>query len=80
MRTVLQKWGNSLALRIRRAYANEIAVAEGQAVDVRVIRGRLVIAPVVGKTYELADLVADITSKNRHVGTDTSKSLGKEVW
>ncbi|HZE56661.1 MAG TPA: AbrB/MazE/SpoVT family DNA-binding domain-containing protein [Chthoniobacterales bacterium] len=80
MTTVLQKWGNSLALRIPRAYANEIAVAEGQPVDVRVTRGRLVIAPIAGKTYELSDLVAGITRKNRHAETDSSSARGKEVW
>jgi antitoxin MazE len=80
MTTVLQKWGNSLALRIPRAYANEIAITEGQPVDVRVTRGRLVIAPIAGKTYELADLVAGITRKNRHAEIDTLQSLGKEVW
>jgi antitoxin component of MazEF toxin-antitoxin module len=49
-------------------------------VDVRVTRGRLVIAPIAGKTYELADLVAGITRKNRHAEIDTLQSLGKEVW
>ena len=80
MTTVLQKWGNSLALRIPRAYANEVAMAEGQPVDVRVTRGRLVIAPIARKTYELADLVAGINRKNRHTEADTHQSLGKEVW
>lgn len=80
MTTVLQKWGNSLALRIPRAYANEISVAEGQSVDVRVTRGRLVVAPIVGKSYELTNLVGGITAKNRHAETDTRQSVGREVW
>jgi len=80
MRTVLQKWGNSLALRIPRAYAHEIAIAEGQPVDVRVTRGRLVIVPIVGTTYKLSDLVAGITRKNRHAEIETQGPQGSEVW
>jgi len=78
--TILQKWGNSLALRIPRAYANEIALGEGQSVDIRVTRGRLVIAPMTGKSYELADLVTGISRKNRHAEIDTSRAEGGEVW
>ncbi|MFN2509292.1 MAG: AbrB/MazE/SpoVT family DNA-binding domain-containing protein, partial [Chthoniobacterales bacterium] len=45
MKTVLQKWGNSLALRIPRTVAAEIAVGAGHAVDVQVNKGRIVVAP-----------------------------------
>lgn len=78
MKTVLQKWGNSLALRIPRTIAAEIAVAEGHAVDLQVARGRLVVAPITRKRYELDDLVAGINFKNRHAEVKTGKSRGKE--
>ncbi|MBA3961049.1 MAG: AbrB/MazE/SpoVT family DNA-binding domain-containing protein [Chthoniobacterales bacterium] len=80
MTTVLQKWGNSLALRIPRAYAEEMSVGEGQPVDVRVTRGRLVIAPITSKTYQLADLVVRITKKNRHAETEIDQPTGREAW
>lgn len=80
MTTVLQKWGNSLALRIPRAYANEISAGEGQPMDVRVNRGRLVIVPITGQSYELADLVGGITKKNRHAEIETDQPTGREVW
>jgi antitoxin MazE len=80
MKTVLQKWGNSLALRIPRTVADEIAVGEGQAVDLRVSKGRLVVAPVTKKRYELSHLVTAITAKNRHTETDSGKRRGREIW
>jgi len=44
MKAILQKWGNSLALRIPKAFAEEIKVNEGHAVDLRVSKGRIVVA------------------------------------
>ncbi|MDQ6911900.1 MAG: AbrB/MazE/SpoVT family DNA-binding domain-containing protein [Verrucomicrobiota bacterium] len=78
MNTVVQKWGNSLALRIPRTIAAEISVTEGQAVDLQVSKGRIVIAPVKAKRYELADLVAGITAKNRHVEVNSGLARGRE--
>jgi antitoxin MazE len=80
MNTVLQKWGNSLALRIPRTIAAEIAVAEGHAVDLQVSKGRLVIAPVKTKQYELADLIAGMTAKNRHSEISSGSRRGRESW
>jgi antitoxin MazE len=80
MKAVLQKWGNSLALRIPRTVAAEIAVGEGHAVDLQVKKGRLVVAPTTKKRYELSDLVSSITPKNRHAEISTGKAQGKEAW
>jgi antitoxin MazE len=80
MNTTLQKWGNSLALRIPRTIAAEIAVTEGQAVDLQVSKGRIVIAPVKKKQYDLADLLAGVTPKNRHAEISAGNARGRESW
>ncbi|MGH8095127.1 MAG: AbrB/MazE/SpoVT family DNA-binding domain-containing protein [Chthoniobacterales bacterium] len=80
MKTVLQKWGNSLALRIPRTVAAEIAVGAGQAVDLQVSKGRIVVAPVTKRRYELADLVSAITARNRHAEADSLRQRGRESW
>ncbi len=80
MKTVLQKWGNSLALRIPRTVAAEIAVGAGHAVDVQVSKGRIVVAPVTKKRYELSDLVSHMTAKNRHAEVVSGKPRGRESW
>jgi antitoxin MazE len=80
MKTVLQKWGNSLALRIPRTVAAEIAVGAGHAVDVQVKKGRIVVAPVTKKRYELTDLVSGITARNRHGEVAAGKQRGRENW
>jgi antitoxin MazE len=80
MKAILQKWGNSLALRIPKTFADEINVSEGHPVDVCVAKGRIVVAPITARNYRLDDLVAAITSKNRHGEVAAGDARGREVW
>jgi antitoxin MazE len=80
MKAILQKWGNSLALRIPKTFADEIKVHEGHPVDVCVAKGRIVVAPITARNYRLDDLVAAITRKNRHGETVNGDPQGREVW
>lgn len=80
MKTRIQKWGNSLALRIPKPFAEEARLAENAAVDVSVRNGRLVVVPIVEPALTLEDLVGQITSQNRHGETETGEPVGDEVW
>jgi len=44
LKTLVQRWGNSLALRIPKAFAEEISVREGDEVEMSVAKGRLIVA------------------------------------
>jgi antitoxin MazE len=79
MKTNLTKWGNSLAIRIPSAFAEEIHAYDGAEVDLSVSRGKIVIAPLKRK-YDLKELVDGITAENRHEETDWGKPAGKEIW
>jgi antitoxin MazE len=80
MKTAVQKWGNSLALRIPRAYAAETRMAEGSEVDLSLKAGALVVRPVRRKRHSLADLVNRITAANSHASIATGTAVGREVW
>lgn len=80
MKTHIQKWGNSLALRIPRPFAEESNLRENSAVDVTVRNGKLVVVAVVEPPMSLADLVGKITPRNRHAEVKTGKAVGNEVW
>ncbi len=60
--------------------AAEISVAEGQAVDLQVSKGRIVTAPLKKKQCELADLLAGVTAKNRHAEMNSGRARGRESW
>ena len=80
MRVRVQKWGNSLALRIPRSFAAETALDPGSEVDLTVEEGRLVVTPIEKQRYELAELLAEITDGNLHEEIDTGDAMGGEAW
>lgn len=80
MKTFIQRWGNSLALRIPKTFAEEISVREGDEVEMNVAKGRLTIAPRPPRDYRLSDLVAEIRPRNLHTEISTDDPQGKEIW
>ncbi|MBI1955486.1 MAG: AbrB/MazE/SpoVT family DNA-binding domain-containing protein [Acidobacteria bacterium] len=80
MRVQIQKWGNSLALRIPKPFAQDAGVREGTMVRLSVSEGRLVAAPVRAHKTHLKDLLAKVTKANLHGERDTGPPVGREVW
>ena len=80
MRARIQRWGDSLAVRIPEPLALETALDQDSEVEVLVEGGRLVIAPVDEPRYTLEELVAGITDENRHAEIDSGPSVGNEAW
>jgi antitoxin MazE len=80
MKTRVQKWGNSLALRIPKSFADEVGLQKETSVDVSLADGKLVIAPIAKPKPTLKQLLAKITKDNLHGEFDTGPAVGKEVW
>ena len=79
MQGQIGKWGNSLALRIPSAVAREVAVADGESVDIAVDSGRIVITPIdSAPRYSLDELLAGMTKENLHGEVSTGAALGNE--
>jgi antitoxin MazE len=80
MRTRVQKWGNSLALRIPKPFATEIGLQRNSPVEMSLVDGRLVIAPVVEPAFTLEGLLAQVSEDNLHGEIETGPAVGKEAW
>ena len=80
MRVRVQKWGNSLALRIPKPFAVDAGVEQGTVVDVSVSEGRLIAAPVRVQRTRLKDLLDRVTKANLHDEVDTGVPAGREAW
>jgi antitoxin MazE len=80
MQTKIQKWGNSLAVRIPTAFVRETHVAYGTTVDLSVDDGRIVIDPHTEPEYRLEELLKGVTKRNRHAEVDTGAAAGQEAW
>jgi len=80
METTIKKWGNSLALRIPQALAKEAGLGYEVAVELSLVGGKLVIAPIEPPKPDLETMLAQITEDNLHSEIDFGPPTGKEVW
>ena len=82
MITKVQKWGNSQGLRLSRELLAEVRIDVGDAVDVSVHEGSLVITPArrVRGGLDLEQLVARIPEDYRAEEFDWGAPAGREVW
>jgi len=80
MLTKVQKWGNSLALRIPKAFAQDAQLENDSLVEIRLVEGQIIVTPVETPSWTLDELLAGINKKNIHHEVDTSPAVGYEVW
>ena len=80
MITKIQRWGNSLGLRIPKAFAVEAQVEAGSTVDISVANGGLFVRPVRRRRYTLSELLRGVTPRNMHDPIETGRPVGREVW
>lgn len=79
MLTKVQKWGNSLAIRIPSAFAEQLMVKQGSEVDLSLDGDRLVIKP--GRSEpSLSALLAQVTDENIHSEVATGEPTAREAW
>jgi antitoxin MazE len=71
------KWGNSLAVRIPKQVLKDARLAEGNAVEIRVSRGRVELR-ATERIPTLKELVSQITRENRYPETSWGAERGKE--
>lgn len=80
MQTKVQKWGNSLAVRIPRGLTLSGRLHNGSLVELSDAKGKLIITPVEEPEYSLEQLLAKVNDKNIHHEVDTGKAVGRESW
>lgn len=80
MKTRIQKWGNSLALRIPKAFADEAGIQKETSVEISLTDGKVVITPLNKPKPTLKQLLEQITTENVHHEIDTGAAMGDEAW
>lgn len=80
MQTRVQKWGNSLAIRIPKSFAAEVNIEQDAVVDISIEDGRVVVTPLSTSSFTLEQLLAQVTAENLHSEVDTGTAVGQEVW
>jgi antitoxin MazE len=80
MTSRVQKWGNSLALRIPRSFAEEARVQAGSPVEITVRDGVLMVRPALRGKYTLRGLLKKVTRRNVHNEVSSGPPTGRESW
>ena len=75
MKEIIKKWGNSAALRLPSSVMELAQLTLGQAVNINVLNGKIVIEPIVSKKTRLDELLAGITPDNIH-----AEEFSEEDW
>ncbi len=76
MKTSVTKWGNSLGLRIPKAFAEQAGIVEGE-LEMQLEGDKIILQK---PKFTLESLVAGITPENKHDVVDFGEPVGKEVW
>ena len=80
MRTKVLKWGNSLGLRIPKAFAEDIRVADGTPVEMTMVDGQLIVRVAEDREWSLDELLSGVRPDNLHAEADTGGPVGGESW
>lgn len=79
MRGQMLKWGNSLAVRIPKAIAEEAELKEGDSLEIEVSPEGSLHLVRVARTPTLAQLVSRITPENRYEEISAGPEVEKEA-
>jgi antitoxin MazE len=79
MKATIQKWGNSLAIRIPKNITKDTRVSEGSSIDIMIENGKIILSPGI-KEYSLKKLIKKITTENIHSEISTGDQTGGEIW
>jgi antitoxin MazE len=80
MKTKVQRWGNSLAVRIPKVFAEEVGLKDDSPIEMRLVKGGLLMEPSSEWAPSLEELLAGVTESNLHDEVDTGPAQGSETW
>ena len=78
METKVQKWGNSLGIRIPNFLVKELHLKNASTVDLKREDNKLIIT--LSKKVKLKNLMSTINEDNIHKEIETGNTLGNEIW
>jgi antitoxin MazE len=78
MSSKIQKWGNSLGIRIPKSIMEKTNLGENSEVEIEHKDGAIIIFPAKRK-LSLDELLSQITRDNLH-NEDDSIAEGQEIW
>lgn len=75
----LQKWGNSLAVRIPKPLAEDAKVENGTVLSLAVSEGKIIATPVKKNKQSLKQMLAKVSKKHLHAQVESGAPVGREI-
>lgn len=79
MKTKIQKWGNSLGVRLPKSITEQKSLKAGTGVFVVLKNDQIVIEPME-EEMSLESLLSSVSKANLHEETEWSEARGNEIW
>lgn len=79
MNVIINKWGNSLAVRIPSSIARSVRLSEGDALAIMDEGDKIILKTVKKRACDLEDMLSKVTAKNLH-GEIATERAGREEW
>jgi antitoxin MazE len=76
MKTHIQKWGNSLATRLPKSFAEELGLVDGSPINMALDDGAIVIKPDREREWNLDALLDGVTDENIHLAWEAEEAAG----
>jgi antitoxin MazE len=80
MNATIQKWGNSLAIRLPKKLLKEVGLDDNSDIEIKVVGQEIHLIPVKKFYYTLDELLEGMTDENRHDEISTGSAVGNEIW
>lgn len=80
MKAKVQRWGNSLAVRIPKAFAEEVGLTDDSPIEMRLVKGGLLVEPSSEWLPSLDEMLLEVTESNLHDEVDAGPAQGSEAW
>ena len=78
MKTTIQKWGNSLGIRIPSVMAKSMMLENGSQVEILEESDTIIIK--AERKHTLVELLSNIDESNVHHEVEVHGPLGRETW
>jgi antitoxin MazE len=79
MAAKIQKWGNSLAIRVPKTYSDALGLTEGTDIKIKIVKDKLIVSRKKKQEIKLSELLSKITDKNLHKEISFTKPAIKEA-
>ena len=80
MNTKVQKWGNSLGIRIPISITKSLNIKANTSIEIKIEGDKILMQPIKNIEYDLKKLISHINESNRHDEKEWGNPIGNEIW